>query len=147
MARGKSRRIGLPHIRLHSVENVRMWIALRSHLRHQGPHTACNNIVSRTCVATLLLTLTTSVRFLEWSTERGGPAAACSSLDTDDPQTLATCAALFPAPVEVESATSGMFVLDSDTTGLADPSLILLPSRKTAELEHYGGYGSVGESD
>ena len=112
-SRGKSRRIGLPHIRLHSVENVRMWIALRSHLRHQGPHTACNNIVSRTCVATLLLTLTTSVRFLEWSTERGGPAAACSSLDTDDPQTLATCAALFPAPVEVESATSGMFVLDS----------------------------------
>ena len=37
-----------------------------------------------------------------------------------------------------------MFVLDSDTTGLADPSLILLPSRKTAELEHYGGYGWLG---
>lgn len=38
-----------------------------------------------------------------------------------------------------------MFVLDSDTTGLADPSLVLLPSRKTAELEHYGGYGWLGQ--
>ena len=37
-----------------------------------------------------------------------------------------------------------MFVLDSDANGLSDPSLILLPSRKTAELEHYGGYGWMG---
>ncbi len=37
-----------------------------------------------------------------------------------------------------------VFVLDSDNTGLADPSLILLPSSKTAELEYYGGYGWLG---
>ncbi|MCH2149952.1 MAG: hypothetical protein MK095_11020, partial [Phycisphaerales bacterium] len=38
-----------------------------------------------------------------------------------------------------------LFVLDSDVTGLSDPSLILLPSQKTAELELYGGYGWLGQ--
>ena len=38
-----------------------------------------------------------------------------------------------------------LFVLDSDVTGLSDPSLVLLPSQKTAELEVYGGYGWLGQ--
>lgn len=66
-SRGKSRRFGVPHLRLHTVENVRMWLALRSHLRHHGPQRASIAIVSRCCTATLLLTLITTVRFLEWS--------------------------------------------------------------------------------
>ena len=66
-SRGKSRRFELPHLRLHTVENVRMWLTLRSHLRNHGPQRASNTIVSRCCTATLLLTLITTVRFLEWS--------------------------------------------------------------------------------
>ncbi len=38
-----------------------------------------------------------------------------------------------------------VWVQDSDVNGLSDPSLILLPSRKTAELEAYGGYGWLGQ--
>ncbi|MEE2908680.1 MAG: hypothetical protein VX527_12720 [Planctomycetota bacterium] len=38
-----------------------------------------------------------------------------------------------------------LFVLDSDVTGLSDPSLVLLPSQRTAELEVYGGYGWLGQ--
>ena len=37
------------------------------------------------------------------------------------------------------------FVLDSDLTGLNDPSVILLPSQKMAQLETYGGYGWLGQ--
>lgn len=66
-SRGKSRRFAVPHFRLHTVENVRMWLALRSHLRHHGPQRASNTIVGRCCTATLILTLITTVRFLEWS--------------------------------------------------------------------------------
>jgi hypothetical protein len=66
-SRGKSRRFGVPHLRLHTVENVRMWLALRSHLRHHGPQRASIAIVGRCCTATLVLTLITTVRFLEWS--------------------------------------------------------------------------------
>ena len=38
-----------------------------------------------------------------------------------------------------------VFVLDSDITGLSDPSLILLPSRRLSELETYAGYGWLGQ--
>ena len=37
-----------------------------------------------------------------------------------------------------------VFVLDSDVSGLSDPSLILLPSRRLAALEHYAGHGWLG---
>ena len=37
-----------------------------------------------------------------------------------------------------------VFVLDSDITGLSDPSLVLLPSQRLAHLETYAGYGWLG---
>ncbi|MCH2134559.1 MAG: hypothetical protein MK116_12510 [Phycisphaerales bacterium] len=38
-----------------------------------------------------------------------------------------------------------VFVLDSDVNGLSDPSLVLLPSRRLAQLETYAGYGWMGQ--
>ncbi|MBG80732.1 MAG: hypothetical protein CMJ39_08510 [Phycisphaerae bacterium] len=37
------------------------------------------------------------------------------------------------------------FVLDADITGLNDPSMILLPSKRLTQLETYGGYGWLGQ--
>ena len=68
-SRGKSRRFGLPHFRLHKVPNIRLWLALRSHLRRIGPANTCNLIVGRACGLTLLLTLWCTVHFLKSETE------------------------------------------------------------------------------
>ena len=38
-----------------------------------------------------------------------------------------------------------IFILDADTTGLRDPSLVLLPSSRLGQLESYAGYGWMGK--
>jgi hypothetical protein len=102
-SRAKSRRFGIPHFRLHKVAHVRMWVALRSHLRHQGPYQACSAVVSRSCSATLLLTLLTTARFLRFTGGLNDGAGAAGN----------ACLAA-PAPAEaVKAPFSEIFLLSS----------------------------------
>ena len=88
-----------------------MWLAMRSHLRHHGPQRASNTIVSRCCTATLLLTLITTVRFLEWSSNM---QAAGSLHQHTHPPTVAAAAAAAAAAANDGAAPEACPSLQAD---------------------------------
>eukprot|EP01029_Cantina_marsupialis_P012928 TRINITY_DN286307_c0_g1_i1.p1 TRINITY_DN286307_c0_g1~~TRINITY_DN286307_c0_g1_i1.p1 ORF type:complete len:485 (-),score=95.41 TRINITY_DN286307_c0_g1_i1:98-1552(-) len=46
----RSKKLGLPHFRLHKVENVKMWLSLRSFLRRSWPYHHADVVCSSSCL-------------------------------------------------------------------------------------------------